>query len=504
MRQTKVPKEAKFIDRLKSNSAQKKGYKRIKRYPYKLYVPENLDLEQIFGSFPPPFHYYLDYFIYILHLIISIPARLKDYDIERQKGFTPINKTLISKRIHNYRRYIDFLKQLEIVEEGTSYLAGYYSTGLKYTPRYRTKIKGVYITRNTLIKSITKSSSNRDVEAENKLHFLKQWFNNKLTIDKVKAVEYLELDKELTRELYERKRSDQRRSKYYVSIDDIVTLGYNMKYIVVDRIHEGKNHSLTVDRTSGRFHSPLTQLKKELRQYVQYDGEKLWAVDIINSQPLLSLIVLDYELFMKNKIYQILSYYNPIHHELLNLDKLSILYSPTSTMLVNLLKKSHKLKDVQNFKKSVIDGNFYEFFGELLLEKNLVPSDISNSPEKIRKYAKTAIFTAFFSRVKDSRWNLQIKAFRKCFPNVARIFDLVKAGTNSHAALACLLQRFESNLVLHMTSVEINESCPSMPVFTIHDSIATTEQFLPHAERIFKKNLCQCLGIEPKFHIEKW
>lgn len=503
MSNNKRSKKVPLIDNGGIPPSGKKKYVKKKRYPYKLYVPENLDIEEILERDIPSFKHHRDNFIYILHLIVSIPSRLKDYDYEAQKGFTPVNKSILSRRIHNYTDHIRFLVKHETIEEGTQYLPGINSRGLKYTEQYRTKVKGIYITKNTLIKSITELNEHRDIVAEKKLSFLKDWFNEKLTIDMKQAVKFLEEDKERARMKLEQMRAKSRKKRYPTTVEEVVTMGYNMKYIVADKINEGKAHHPIVDSTTGRFHSPLTQLKKGLREYVKYDGERLCSIDIVNSQPLLALIVLDYGLFMKNGINNLLAYYNPNHEELLQLNSLSRFVNSPSTTLVNLLKNAHRHKDVQQYKQAVIEGRFYEMFAELLIEKGLLSEEARKNPDEVRSFAKKAIFTAFFSRVKDAAWNPHIKAFKKCFPTVARIFDLIKSG-NNHEALACLLQRFESNLVLHEACVEISDYYPHIPLFTIHDSIVTTEQYQIPVNEIFTRHLTERLGAEPKLKIEQW
>jgi hypothetical protein len=473
-------------------------------HPYKLWIPENLNIEELLNSYPPEFKYYKDCFIYILHLIVSIPVGLKDYDIEKHKGFTPINKVILSRRIHNYKRYIEYLIRHGIIEEGTSYMPGHYSMGLKFRPQYVTKVRGIYIRKNTLIKSIIEKPEHRDMEAEKELAFLKKWINSKLTIDIEMAKEFLESDKETTRRKHVEKRAHQRTNKSWVSIDEIVIMTYNMRFIVADKINEGKYHHPTVDRTSGRFHSPLTQLKKELRRYVRYNGEKLYCIDIVNSQPLLAMIVLDFKLFMGNEIYKVLAHYNTTHSELKHLPRISKPINSSSTMFVNLIKKCYHLPDVKRYKKAVIEGRFYEVFGDLLVQKSLVPPQIIDHPEDIRKFAKTAVFTAFFSKNKDAKWNDFVKAFRKCFPNVCRIFTLIKAGNNNHSALACLLQRFESNLVLHDTCTLLNKYFPDAPLFTVHDSIVTTEKYVGVFRDLFKEQLVGKLDAIPILKIEEW
>ncbi|MFT3904005.1 MAG: hypothetical protein QM727_12580 [Niabella sp.] len=494
------------IDTQEGNQFSKsKKYIRKKRHPYKLYIPENLDMDAILSENPPDFKYQRDNFIYIVHLISSIPTWKKDFDIVKYRGFTPVHKLYLSSRIHNYRPYIDYLKQQGVVIEGTSYMPGHYACGLKFTERYRTKVKGCYITKNTLIKSIMESSHNRDIEAEKRLPFLKDWFNSNLTIDMEAVKSYLDGEAEKEKaDMFEMKRLGKVKKDSSLSIDELATHRYNMRLIPADKINDGRGYRLKIDNTSGRFHSPLTNLKKELKQYLKHNGETLYGIDIVNSQPLLSLVVLDYDLFIKNGIYKIIAHYNEKFKGLAEYPELSDTSHSLSTMLVELIKDCHKAADVQIFRKSVIEGSFYEQFANLLKENFLLPEDVLGDRIKERKYAKRAIFTAFFSKQKSVIWNKEIQAFKQCFPTVFEIFNLIKSGKGNHATLALLLQRVESNLVLHNICYDINKAYPESPLFTIHDSIASTSENIFNFRNIFERHLFEKLGEVPKLMVEKW
>ena len=129
----------------------KDGYERISSLT--LYVPENIDIDRLLFENPPNFRYERDCFVYILYLISSIPARKRDI-IEKNNGYTPINKKFLQKRIHEYKKYIDYLKTQGIVEENRQYKPGKSSMGLKFSERYNSKLVPINITKWTLIKSI--------------------------------------------------------------------------------------------------------------------------------------------------------------------------------------------------------------------------------------------------------------------------------------------------------------------------------------------------------------
>ena len=52
-------------------------------------------------------------------------------------------------------------------------------------------------------------------------------------------------------------------------------------------------HSNSRDKTSKRYHSNLTRLSSILRNFITYNGEELVSIDLVNSQPYFSTMILD-------------------------------------------------------------------------------------------------------------------------------------------------------------------------------------------------------------------
>jgi len=107
----------------------KDGYKIISSLT--LYVPVNIDIDRILLENPPDFRFERDCFVYILHLISSIPARKRD-SIEAHNGYTLVNRKFLQTRIHGYKKYIEYLKRAGIVEENRQYVPTKFSMGLKF------------------------------------------------------------------------------------------------------------------------------------------------------------------------------------------------------------------------------------------------------------------------------------------------------------------------------------------------------------------------------------
>ena len=480
------------------------NYKRKKYQPYKLYIPENLNIDELILNNPLPVGIHRDQLVYILHLINSIPANINDFNFVLNRGFTPILKQALANRIHGYRKCMDYLIANSIIKEGTNYVPTLYSRGIKFRKKYRTKVAPIYITNQPLIKSIVTKKHSVDIVAMDKLKFLIDNFNSYLTIDMIAVKAYLDNDLETSFKKYTA--NQHLIGIYSHCIDEIVMMGYNAKFINASNLNN--KDKVKIDTTAGRLHSSLVRLKKELRPYVKYADNTLCNIDLVNSQPLLSTILLDADLFISNGIHDLIAKYNPNfnYDSNMNIEQQDNL----AGSLIRLIKHNSKKEDVIAFKQHVHDGAFYEEFGNILKRRDLLPVEIKGNKDQglqskaIRKYAKKAVFESFFSKPNAHRHSNSIKAFKECFPHVYQIFSLVKQGKGEYNTLACVLQRFESDLILHKACTKIHELYPNVLLYTIHDSIVTTLENQHIVKEILVRIVAEVLNVEPKINVEMW
>ena len=151
------------------------------------YVPNNLNLEKFLADKPPGFKYHIDNFRYIISLITEIPAHNKDL-LDRY-NFVPINAQELQSRIHDYKKYIDYLLQNGIFQTDNHYIVDEKSKGYRFTAPYRTLVIPEKIDKYSLVKSLT-NTSKFDFKMEKKYRYLRQWFNESLKIDYSKAMDY--------------------------------------------------------------------------------------------------------------------------------------------------------------------------------------------------------------------------------------------------------------------------------------------------------------------------
>lgn len=442
-----------------------------------LFIPQNLDIDELIKNNPPNFKYHRDCFIYLSHLVTDIPSRNKDIEM----NYVPFYSTLIQRRIRDYRKYLDYLVDNNVLLENKQYIVGQKSRSFRFTSAYSFPVKATSITKPTLIKSIL-NFVNLDynltdciVENNEDLNYLIKWFDEKLTVDYKGAKHYLE-------QLYDKEKKD-------IEIGHNAMQRFNSRYIVLLKLHR-KEFTYTIDNTAGRLHTILTQLKGELRQFIKYSNNDLVAVDITNSQPYLSTVLFNEKKFEENNILSTIKLYNKTFHTQDRFNTLPYYVSKN-------VKNASESENVNHYIEIVKSGQLYEDFGEILLRKGIITDDTS-----VRKQAKTIIFSSIFSPNQSISYNQSIKVFKEYFPDVYEIYRSIKQ--NEHRTLACLLQNLEAKLVLNTACKIISEKHPEIPLFTLHDSIITTTGNEQLVYEVLFDVLLNAIGIPPTLKYERW
>ena len=98
------------------------------------------------------------------------------------------------------------------------------------------------------------------------------------------------------------------------------------------------------------------------------------------------------------------------------------------------------------------------------------------------------------------------RIFKATFPEIYGLIELAKTGIKQKNRFACLLQSVESEIILHRCCKRIwDEGEHKVPVFTIHDSIATTSEYVKFVRNIMDEELTKAAaGVHPNFKTEVW
>ena len=471
---------------------------------YTLYIPENLDIDAMLVENPPNFKYERDNFVYIASLPCSIMEsyrnRNKEYEIAIDKGYVPIYSRALKQKVDNYKPYIQYLIDNDIWEcDGKSSANTGKSLWYRFTPQYNTPIKPITINSSRLIRQFTKRTrpyvEEEQVLSETSLSevpYLIKWFNPALRIDIEKVKIFLH-------NLYQ--------SDCEVKGAGAAQRRENSLWMSAQKINNESNNNLSIDSVGKRFYSPLTNLKSELRAYVTYDNKKLVSLDLINSQFFFCLVLFDIEVFDKCKVADILTlYYNRSLQDkeiALHIEKIR-----------SLIEKEGRKILCDEFKEAIYDGLIYEVIGVYIgtYHKYSHVEVTEEDLKRMRKRTKEEVMKIVFGREMKGKVKLDNEGlpvnnnpkidFNYYFPIIDKIFRLIKEP--NYKVLAWVLQYIEAHVLLYTVCPVIAAERPDIPLFTIHDSIVTTEE---HAEYVYQRMITiieETIGFVPKIKPEIW
>ncbi|MBE9584603.1 hypothetical protein IM792_09115 [Mucilaginibacter sp. JRF] len=238
-------------------------------------------------------------------------------------------------------------------------------------------------------------------------------------------------------------------------LNDETKYGYLSKNLnlVLNSLIEIHNSRLHISRKDplSRVHTSLTNLKREARSLIRYDGKRLIEFDIRNSQPLLaSILIVNY---WKDKSYDV-------------------------------------PEDVKKYIKDCESGVFYDYF----MEKE-------GTKESERSQFKKRFFgKLFFSKVSKRKSKLT-KWFEEKYPNCYKAICDIKGGvgSDSYKQFAVKLQRQEAQLIFDDVNMSLLKK--GIPAFNIYDSILCLEEDADYVKECILKafrriNLTPTLNIK--------
>ena len=411
---------------------------------YFTYVPESIDWNEIKEKYGAT---YMNRMAYIVGLIAYLPT-VNDEIID-DKGFVKLHAPTLKTIVGKY--YLDYLKYLisdGIIETNNRYIVGKASKGYRYTSVYTdSELIRYDFTDKHIRKKLTEARKVKEADKK-KYSYLYKWFTSgKLTIEKDAAFKFIKSH----------------------------NLSEALKYSV-DAIQSGI-WRFKVTGEAQRLYTNLTNLKRELRQFLRYDGEELVELDIKSSQPYffikLIVVYLSGEIGQENAL-KLLSRYNGQ-------------WSPSDEEFESFIKSFDvDLSDVASYMTMIKVGLFYPTVQMIAKEKlgKGYPTD---------KQLKGAFFELAYS---SNRTKTEIKtAFEDEFPIVTRIMKHYK--WKDHSALAIKLQQVESDAILNVVGKSISKKLNRAPIYTIHDSIMTTQEHIDMVRDIMVSELEKYVGLKP-------
>lgn len=370
----------------------------------------------------------------------------------KNEGESPLKAKYLKQLIPNYQSYLRFLIALEIIKRTGKYVPHQISYCYSFTPEYKSRYKYFPVNDMYLIRRIRKNNLKRHVSH---LYPSQNRFIRQMTIEP--------------------------ESKNF--IQNFETEKYNAALSSILKIQQG-DLFYSVDTTSGRYHSNLTNLPSSLRPFIRINGKQLSNIDVKNSQPYFMIPLL----------------YDP--SKVAHLAK-----SENFRMLLKTLQPVKAL-DVTLWSFLVISGKLYQFFYDLFRQNNLM-KQFPEYTDKAKKAVKDKMFVLLFGS--SHLWSREHEIFYNAFPNVYERVCILKGNTRgskfeNFKRFSILLQTIESNTILNIILPRINKEHPEIITVTVHDSIMTSVMTneVEVVYSIMMEELMKFVGKKPTLKIENF
>lgn len=283
----------------------------------------------------------------------------------------------------------------------------------------------------------------------------------------------------------------------------------------LDYINKIKNNNLwyNVSKENHRLSSTFTSIPKELRKFLLINGKPLEMIDIKSSQPYILSSIIKTKYFLENldgynlKTIHSNAYKNIISiiNESIKLYQNNPIVSSTSPYKQSITRTSLYMwceflteKEAQTLAEYALYPFEKDFYMDII-DKNSSNFDyqsIENRLELREKLKSVMMLILFDDNYKNRNNNPFIKLFNKIYPGVNAWIEKMHRMIGKKE-FSYIMQRTESYLLLDNVCREFNLKYPNAPIFTIHDGLYTSKEFIEELSLITNTTLINLTGSKP-------
>lgn len=341
--------------------------------------------------------------------IIAYHARKDDVAILKME--------VLKKFVPRGDEYLKVLRDLDVIVRVGAYTAGEKSFGYRFADDYLSEYDVIPIKCPKLLRRL--SGLFNECEVKSSLLYPGQWkFLKQITILD-EALDYIE--------------------KYYKNPQKKRAALSSFCRIKYRTFHP------TVDDTSNRYHSPITNIPRELRQFLRVNNQPLVGIDVKTCQPFILVDVLEspakYARFARSDDFK------------------------------KILKSIEGLnsRDFREFKRIITEEDIYIHLLNEFRENGLTQY---KTRKDVKKVVMRVLFASNYVHIPER------KIFEQCFPTVGCFLKKLRGpGRGSkfekHGRLAILLQTIEAEIIMQKCLLRINKEYPEVITLTVFDSIYT-------------------------------
>jgi hypothetical protein len=348
----------------------------------------------------------------------------------------------------NYMTAMTLLKTSGIIECDNVYSKiGGKALGYRFNNKYVSKLITVQISKPTIFKKITSNVNKERNLVADEYKTYRDFFINNFSIDYDNALLYLDnwYNKELELIHYTSPLNSPLCSSF---LDKYIKLNnkYNFLFMSISSINDG-NLFFRYSNTNGRIDTNLTNLKAELKQFI--NTPNLYQIDIVNSQPFILSLLLN------------------------------------SPLCSSFLDK----KELERYTDWTSAGIFYEMFEREYFNKT--------SKVLTRKQIKDLMFCIFYS--KNGSYIKEKNIFKSIFPTIMKFIDEQKK--DKHNEFSIRLQKIESKICINIICKELDKE--DIKYYTIHDAWLVDEKDIKKTRDIIIRKFYDNFYRRPELKIEK-
>lgn len=434
-------------------------------------------------------HLKLDIASFFINLIDKRRALLGE---EAEDGYVALMSSILKKYYYDYKRYITFLRDNGFIEvrEG-------YSTFLGKSKQYRvipSKEPLVLIQRipedSVFSKKIQRIETEERTRADRSCGHLTKWLHPQyLSINAPEANK--KVDELISQGYYSDGHYEKRKQK--IALLDLGYISYK---------REGKDN---------RLHSVLTNLPKDLRAYLLFQQEKqLISLDLKSSQPFILAGFINLALQDRGKEIDM------VVSRILGSSRRKVIRDIIIMWKENL--SALDITELKAYQKIVLEDDIYDYIG-----RNVSPEFVKKrsrlgmisdkfyskssgvkkweSFKNLRDFSKVALLEYLYSSENNNEE--RVKEVKRILPKAVN--ELVsQLKKHSKTDFPIFLQNLESFLIIDKITKRFARRYPKAPLFTIHDSVATTEEYAQVLKEAMEKELFTFFGLKPNVVPEFW
>ena len=416
---------------------------------------------------------------YMVSLLLPQVHEQKKQEQWKNTGYITLNSSLLKKIIGcRYTTVKELLEQAGVIEIKKHFIVGSESMQYRLTASYLKSTTSVEI-RDVKMKKRYFTEENKQKRTQGRKQtntkHLKHWLNNSsLKIDIDAMHNFVEFYGKMLRDACAQHQFNTPEQKREAEVR--IAHRVNTQKEQIQQLRE--QHKRTSVDASGRFYSPIVSIKSEHRSFITINGEPLWTADIKASQPYLFSVLMREDFWKNSKKSQLTLY--KVNKELYNRLRTSGTIEEVITLLTSYRNEAGKGFQNTAFGNHDWREDFYTALQQVILSSGKKLRNFS-SRANTKKATMQLLFGWFTAHYQPTSYLL----FKQYYPREVALMDVIKKTSKKKKKkyagsdiLAMLLQTIEAEIVIKRVTKRIHASHPHIPLYTIHDGIASTQEYI--------------------------